>query len=387
MSEPKGFLSLRFLALNACYFSLCCTLAAFFSLQSYIESLGIERGWNGLLMGAIGLGALAARPFLAHRLNTLKSCLVCLGLSSCALLAALASYLICADFLSLLAARLFNGFGFAGVFCAVVALSPHSFESARSGRAFSIISMACLLPFLTLPPFLGWLQTALGSFGLMLLSSGLPLAVSAPLAIYAFARHEENLRAPLSTEKAPGLFQSLKAFRRGWLPLAMGATFSFYFSYAWVFYNADSLCKAGGMANPGFLLSLATLCAIGFRLLAHSLLDGPWRNYLLISALFLNSAATLLLALSPLPVWLYYGVFAAFGLAWGAAVPLLLSAVMDRSEREAQGFNLNMASQMQDLGYFLGPLLGGGLKLGFLVSFGGALVAAKAFKGALKGKG
>lgn len=367
-------LTWRFASLNACYFSLCASLAPFFFLQAYIDSLGIGGAWNGLLMGAIGLGALGARPFIAPHLGSLRACLVCLALSTVALELSLASYFFAGSFGSLLAVRLFNGLGFAGVFCAVVALSPYSFESDCGGVAFSAISIVCLLPFIILPPLLNWMEVELGSFWLLVLSCGAPLALSAPLAMAAFARHGESIGEAAS----PGLplRQCVVGLGRPWMLAAMFATFSFYYSYAWVFYNSYSLCKEGGVSNPGALLGVATFFAIGFRLLAGRRLDGRWRTELLVGALLLNALATFLLGAKGVSVWGYTAAFVAFGISWGAAVPLLLSAVMERSAKEEQGFNLNMSSQMQDLGYFMGPLLGGGgLRSEFFVSLAGGLAS------------
>jgi MFS family permease len=374
IARESSFLNLRFLSLNACYFSLCCSLASFFGLELHLDSLMLDDRWDGLLMGALGLGSLLARPLFAHRLSSLRNCLRCLAIASAALFLSLAGYMLANSVPSMLAVRLLNGFGFAGVFCAVVALSPYAFHAKCGGRAFSFISISCLLPFLILPPFLDKLQALTGSFGRMSMLLGVPLLVSAPLALAAF-RNCGMADVGLNSTQ-PSLKLRLSCLARPWMLLALFATLSFYYAYAWVFYNSDQLCRGGGVANPGTLMSVATLCAIGFRLLAGRLLDGPWRRMLLVFSLLLNASATFALGLHGLSGTMYFAIFAAFGLSWGAAVPLLSSFVMERSKREEQGFNLNMAAQMQDLGYFLGPLLGGLLQSNGLLPLFGCLAIA-----------
>jgi predicted MFS family arabinose efflux permease len=286
------------------------------------------------------------------------------------LLLALACYPFVDGFYSLLAIRLFNGVGFAGLFCSLVALSPYAFDAERSGHAFSIISMVCLLPFIIVPPLLSPAEKLFG-FGLTVFLAGLPMAFFAPLATIAFRKHGDALGSEASVPLP--LRRCLIGLKRPWLLALLFATATFYYTYAWVFYNAFGLSTKAGIANPGDLLSLASLCTILFRVIVGRRLDGAWRPALLAGALILNALAAFLLAACSLPKWGYYVDFALFGLAWGAAVPLLLSAVMERSPKDEQGFNLNASSQMQDAGYFLGPMLGGFFASEYLLALLGAL--------------
>jgi len=385
MSLPASgtLLTWRFAALNAAYFSLCCSLAAFFGLQLHLESLGFERWQIDVLLGSLGLGGLLARPFIAPHLHSMRSCLVCLAVSGTAMAAALAAYLPSSAFYALLAARLVNGFAFGGVFCALVALSPHAFPASRGGAAFSALSISCLGPFIMLPPLLPSLSSAFGGYAWALASSSLPLLVCAPLVWIAFSKRPSNGSSEGESSSAeaaspPCLKELLSGLLSPFMLALLFATFSFYYSYAWVFYHSDAICKAAGVSNPGLLMSVAICCSIVFRLALSKLFDGSRRASLLIASLALNALAVLAIWGLRLPPWSFLAVFLGLGLAWGVAVPLLSSAMMEGSEGRAQGFNLNMSSQMQDMGYFLGPMLGGALGSGALVALAGGFALAVA---------
>ena len=371
----ERLLTWRFVALNAAYFSLCCSLAAFFGLKGHLDGLGLERWQVDILLGGLGLGGLLARPFIAPHLPSRRACLVCLGASCGVITLALLSYVLAGGFASFLLVRLVNGFGFGGVFCALVALSPHTFPASRGGVAFSILSISCLGPFIILPPVLERLSSALGGYLHMVAASSAPLLLSAPLLWLSFARASKSggweVDKEAKEKPRPSLREHVSGLLSPCMLVLLFSTFSFYYSYAWVFYHSDSICLAAGVRNPGFLMSVAICCTIGFRLALAPLFDGRLRLALLAGALLVNGGATCALWTLRLPSGAFLGLFIVFGLAWGVAVPLLSSVVMERSREMSQGFNLNMSSQMQDLGYFLGPMLGGAFGSGSLVALAG----------------
>ncbi len=380
---PSGsLLSWRFLSLNAAYFSLCCSLAAFFGLKGLLDGLGLERWLVVVLLGGVGLGALIARPFIAPHLPSRRACLLCLALSCGALTAALFSYVFAQGFLSLMLVRLLNGFGFGGVFCSLVALSPHAFPSSRGGVAFSILSISCLGPFIVIPPLLEGL--AKGGYLHVVGASSIPLVLCVPWVWLSFSKDAEGEGASLrAASPAPTFKEHVMGLLSPWMLLVLFATFSFYYSYSWVFYHADGICLGAGVRNPGFLMSVAICCTIGFRLALARFFDGRFRTSLLVAALLVNAGAACCMGLLALPAAAFMPLFVAFGLAWGVAVPLLSSVVMERSSGErAQGFNLNMSSQMQDLGYFLGPMLGGAFGSGGLLALAGFAALLPFLRGA-----
>jgi MFS family permease len=56
---------------------------------------------------------------------------------------------------------------------------------------------------------------------------------------------------------------------------------------------------------------------------------------------------------------LFYSLGVLLGLGWGVAMPLFDALMFDISPTRFQGLNINLAIEMVDGGFFLGPLMGG----------------------------
>lgn len=357
MEQSSGarLLTWRFALLNAAYFCLCGTLAAFFGLDEHFSGLGMDRSSSGLLMGSVGLGALVARPFIAPFLMSRRACVVCLAASGLLLAGVLFAYIPARSFGELMATRLLNGAGYAGVYCAIVALSPYAFPASRSGAAFSILMISSLAPFIMLPPVLDEVSRLFGGYKYALAASGIPVLLILPALAFEFMRAKPDAGVE---EPCASLKDSLRSLRRGDVAAVLFASFAFYFSYSCMFYFTKRVCTDHGIANPGSLLSVAIACSVVFRVIFAKALDKGSKGALLLGSLLLHSAGVAAMPLCDTFLE-YLAVFVVFGVAWGAAVPLLFALVMELSPPSAQGFNLNMSSQMLDFGYFFGPMLGG----------------------------
>ena len=80
---------------------------------------------------------------------------------------------------------------------------------------------------------------------------------------------------------------------------------------------------------------------------------------------------------------MFFGVMGAFiGLGWGIALPVFNGLVFDISAPKYRALNTNLGFQMYQLGYFVGPIIGGymaqtwGFSIMFLFCAGMSVIGA-----------
>ena len=131
-----------------------------------------------------------------------------------------------------------------------------------------------------------------------------------------------------------------------------------YSSFTPIFFFLEGYAKTIGIPNPGLFLTLSTLSEIGVRLFAGSLFDRMNKVFLSAGSLAAIGLGYLALAHVSGPI-LFYGLGIFLGLGWGVVMPVLNALMFDISPSRLRGLNTNLAVQMFQGGFFLGPLLGG----------------------------
>jgi MFS family permease len=325
-------------------------LAAFYGLEPWLRARGLGPAQAGIAIGAFTLVALLLIPPLSARVTpaTAGRCIVA---GFAATLVALPLYLLAEGFAQLLALRLWHGFGFVltlvGIVTAFVAMVP----PARAGEAYSLFSVADLLPFALLPPIL---EVTLDGFG------GDP---GRQYAAMALLQAPAMLLALLIARRVPAAVQAPPteaAMPRGgavWLLLAVN-TLAFL-AHALLF----SLLKPralelDGAAQVGLFFGVQTATIMALRLLAGGAFDRMDQRRTASGGLGLVVLALGLLAL-PLGAGVLLPAALLFGLGFGAALPLLNALMHTHSPPERRGANLNLMMLTLQLGYLAGPLLGG----------------------------
>ncbi|OLN30130.1 hypothetical protein DVDV_0732 [Desulfovibrio sp. DV] len=139
-----------------------CNIAIFYGFASYLERLGIDPAWRGLLLGAEPLAAFCLRPFLSvlvtprNALAVARSALLAMG-------AALCCYQFARGVGPILGVRLFHGLAFVCLVSAVIVLLSRVIPPKIAGRAFGYFSLSALVPYAVMPPLTEWLLPRLGS--------------------------------------------------------------------------------------------------------------------------------------------------------------------------------------------------------------------------------
>jgi len=336
-----------------------CNIAIFYGFSSYLERLGIDPAWRGVLLGAEPLAAFCLRPFL----SVLATPRNALALARCSL-AGMGLALFCYQFARaipwILAVRLFHGVSFVCLVSAVMTMLSAVIPRNLSGRAFGYFSLSALAPYAVMPPLVEWLLPRLGR-------EDIAYAVCSILILPALA-----LLAPLGPRlggqamaAVPGMGRpDLGAMRRNLsLPpvgLILAANLCVFLSTTLVFFYMKPFALGVGLTDPGLFFTVSTAASIAVRVLAGRLYDRLPKVWLLAAALagltgcmagFSGTAGTtrfLILA-------------GCYGLCLGVAMPLLNAVMFDRSPGPMRGVNMNLMLFMMDAGYVAGPMLGGAL--------------------------
>lgn len=346
-------LTREFLLLNGVVFLGFSNLALLFQLYDYLHTLPIAPQAFGFLISVFSLTALALRPVISPFLHP-GNARLWMALGAAGSMVALFAYSVARTFLPLLLVRVLHGAGFVVLASAMMAMVVCFIPARRSGQAFGLISVSTLLPYAVLPPLLGPVTQALGTFDRVLGAAGVLMILVFPCIF--------GVRPPARAEAAagaPGLSRAglRENFQEARIPLLLGITLIFFTGYTMIFFFLRGFGTRIGIANPGLFFTVSTVAMIALRLLVGALFDRMSKVRLLGAMLLLVACGygVLPLVRGALP---FFGLACVLGVGWGAAMPLMNALIFDASQPRFQGLNLNMAIWMIDGGFMLGPLAG-----------------------------
>jgi len=358
--------SRSFLLLCTQFLAISTVAAIFFPLQLYLASLGIPESAAGFIIGADALAALFIQPFITPFVAARTARRWLLGGSVALTLALLAEGTVTGA-TAFTVARLLQGAGFICIMTAFMPLMVLCIPVEKSGQAFGWISMIRLVPYASIPPLFGLLDIAPADLGTVIRWSALLGLLPALLLCFIPSFPEEKQKEPVTFS---GIWNSMK---NGNLLLLLAATLLVYSAYAVTFYFLKGMVEDAGFTGSGLFFTVSTLVMLAVRLLGGSFFDRFEKARMGGAALAISAAATFAL---PFCGGLLSFLSLAFvcGIGWGISMPLLNAIVFSVSEPAARGLNQNLAFLMMQGGFFLGPLLGGGVLdlAGYQVVFTGA---------------
>jgi len=380
MSHPSGgprLFSFEFVTLCLLVFFIYCNTTVFYSLDVYLGMLGIAQEWRGFLIGASSLSTIAFFLMLSP-LMTVRRAPPCACAGAVVLMICGYCYLRAASPMEILALRLGNGLGFSLMLTSATTLFVRIIPPGLSGRAFGLYSLAGLLPFCVVPaafdPFTRDLEQMAHGYMLMSLSLlpalVLMLTVGRRIAGKVAAREAAANRDALDTTGSPGAVQSddrrdsVVTFR-GMLhnaalpPVAMMLcmTTLYLVMFSTVFFLTKAFFQARSIANVGTFFSIQMGCIMIIRLLAMNLFDKVRKTRLIMLAFALAGAGCVLTATAGGPVQAYVAALV-LGAGMGVGSPVLNSLMFSISHKRFQAVNTNLLSMFQQVGNFLGPILG-----------------------------
>ncbi|HTY24990.1 MAG TPA: MFS transporter [Desulfomonilaceae bacterium] len=354
MPRSEHLMTREFLALNAIIFLAFCNISVFFQFHEYLGTLPISSDYFGTLIGLFSLSVLVIRPIISPFLHP-GNAKRWIAISSAAVIVSLFLYNLALDFWSMAVVRSIHGAAYVLLATAVLSKLVDAIPANKSGQAFGLISVITLLPYAVIPPLLEPLGRWVGSFDQILNLSALMMVLAFPLLSLVHAKPAEHLAHSTDRIGLQDLKGNLKD--RGIL-LLLFLSLLVWTSFTPVFYFLKGYGEKIGITNPGWFFTISTLMEILVRLVAGHMFDRLDKSRLLLASMMWLAGGNFVLAAFPGPET-FYAMSVFLGLGWGVAMPVLSGLVFDMSEARFRALNSNLAMEMFQAGFFVGPVAGG----------------------------
>lgn len=336
-----------------------CNIAIFYGFASYLERLGVDAGWRGVLLGAEPLAAFCLRPFLSV-LVTPRNALSLARLSLVGMGLALLSYQFAREIPWILAVRLLHGVSFVCLVSAVTTLLTRIIPRSLAGRAFGYFSLSALVPYAVMPPLMEWLSPLLGG-------EDAGYAVCASLVVPALAllvplgpRLGRRAMADAPDSERPGLAAVRRNLAEPAVRLVLGSSLCLFLSTTLVFFYMKPFALGLGLTDPGLFFTVSTVASILVRITAGRFYDRLPKAWSLLTGLAGLTGCMAGFAVVATP-GAYLLLAGAYGACLGVAMPLGNAVMFERSQPAMRGVNMNLMLFMMDAGYVAGPMLGGAM--------------------------
>jgi predicted MFS family arabinose efflux permease len=328
-------------------------MAAFFQFNQYLQTLGIDQKWSGLIIGAFSLTALIVRPIISpflHESNSRPWIII----SAIGIIICLFMYNFGITPAAMLIIRICHGLAYVvmatAVLSGIVAIIPIN----KSAQAFSIMSALTLLPFAIAPPLVGPLSRITGGFASVLDLFGLAMFLVFPIAVFGIKGRDQG---QIKERRKTDWSRFLKNISDKRVVLLLLATLALWSAFTIVFFFLKDFASKVGVLNAGLFFTLSTVSEIGVRFAAGSYLDRfDKTKSLALSLIWLILGCVIMSNTGDSAV--FYAMGVVFGLGWGIGIPLLSGLMFDISPPDLRGLNTNLSMEMFQGGYFVGPLVG-----------------------------
>lgn len=342
--------------MSAAAFFTFCNMAVFFAFAGYLRALPMDPGWHGPIMGAFALVPLILRPVVSPFFTPANAARAMAWLAPL-VAACLLAYNLTQDPLGLLLVRVLHGAAYVLLMSANLSGFVGHVNPQRSGQAFGYVAVIVLMPYAVIPPLMDWAGEMLGGYLHQLNLMALLMLCIPPLMLLLKGGAGPAGAVPAQRPTWPEIKANLGDRR---LACLFGAALLLYTGFAVLFYYIQGFGQALGLAHPGWFLTASTLAEILVRVAAGGLFDRLPKHRLL--ALSLAWLALCFLGLNLVAGQAaFLGLGFVFGLGLGVAMPMINALAFGLSAPRLRSFNTNMAMQMFQGGYFLGPLLAGPL--------------------------
>ncbi|HOU77776.1 MAG TPA: MFS transporter [Syntrophales bacterium] len=343
------------------FYAQCLVIAAafanvsvFYSFYHYLGNLDIPVAWRGFLVGLEPMAAFVLRLFVLPWIS-LRNAYTVTAVSLVLLIGVSWSYLAATTVPALVVLRVIHGAAFVLLTSSVVALAVAFIPPQESGRAFSTLSIATMVPYALIPPLservLPWVRNE------AVIYAGVSVFAVAALLLIAALR-------PRITAAVAGMDAALlrrprrdelrENFRHPPVILFMGVIFLVYVVHATIFYFLKDLTLETRAGDVGWFFSVAMAAMIAVRVAGTALFDRIDKVAAL--RLFLAGLAACVVFLPHAPPGAgYYLAAIVYGVAVGVILPLLNALLFLSSPPPLRGFNSNMGLFIMDGAYFLTP--------------------------------
>ncbi|MBI4803666.1 MAG: MFS transporter [Desulfovibrio sp.] len=343
------------MALCLLIFFTYCNTTVFYSLDVYLGLIGIGQQWRGFLIGSSSLATIVSFLLFSPKM-TVRTAIPCACAGSILFLACGVLYLFARTPHELLALRLANGVGFYLLSASVMTLLVRIIPAERSAQAFGLYSVAILLPYSVVPAAFDSLF-----HGQELLARGymtMSLFLVPALVLILFMGLRAKRTDPWDTKATSIRYHDMvRSVSTAPIALLLGIMTLYITTFSAVFFMAKGFFQARGFENVGMFFTLQMVCMILVRLLGNHHFDRIRKMLLIRLCFVLTGASCLLTAVAANPSMVYASAVI-MGLGMGVGAPAMSSLLFSISKPRFKGINSNLATMFQQLGGFLGPMLG-----------------------------
>ncbi len=353
MMKTESLWTREFIAINAIAFLTYCNIAIFFQFHDYLATLNIPPNQIGFLIAIFSISALIIRPIISPMVTDENS-KKWMFAGCCLLVGSLALYNFSTGFWSMAITRALHGATYVMVGTAAISKLVSIIPKDRSSQAFGLFSVITLLPFAVVPPLMDPLSDFLGGFDGAINVSAAMMLINLPL-IGLFKSHDSE--TTLNTSRYT-IRDGLLNLRNPQVWSLLVINLIVWTSFTTIFFFLKGFGDKIGIPNPGLFFTVSTFTEMAVRVLAGHLFDRADKKLLLIASIMILVGGYVSIGMVSGPTGFFILAFA-LGLGWGIILPVINGFLFDVSEPEFRGLNANLATQMFQAGFSLGPLAGG----------------------------
>lgn len=352
----------NFIALSLLSFLVLCNVAIFFNFHHYLVGIGIESKTSGFLVGLSSLTAVIFYATMSARV-TLANANKSIVMGILMLVACGFSYQFAHTFWSIFLIRVVNGSGAFFVMAGCMVMLVSIIPPKKSGFAFSIYSVALLMPYSLIPAFTELVKPWVSDPPKLYMVTASMLLPSLLLLPFMSIKKGVPKKPRLTT------FSATSSVKKNLLQkpvLAVLLVNGVYFTlFAGLFFLFRGFADSRGIADPGFFFTVQMAVMVFIRIVAGKIFDTFPKTLLVSISLIFTALSFVLLLIMPNPSWIF-AIAVIFGLGMGFTVPPLNALMFLVAKPEFRGFNSNMMMLTVHLGTFLGPFIGS-----MAIDFGG----------------
>ncbi len=355
MNQDKKLVTIDFIFICAVIFITYCNITVFYSLYLYLEELQIAKSWRGFIIGCSALSTIALFLLASHHL-TAKTAVKSALFGACIMIFCGIGYVISSSMAGLIALRLLNGVAVYLLSASCMTLMVSSIPTEKNAQAFSLYSVALLLPYSTVPASCDFLNPHLPSVAYSYFGMAM-LLVPSILMILVIGRRQRSRLADTSESTPVSLKDMYKNALTPKIGLVLLLNALYIVTFSSLFFMAEGLFHSRGYDHVGSYFTIQMFCMILIRLFGNQLFD-KMKKIRLIALSFLLSAVSFVLAANSHSLTGLYASSFVMGIAMGLSSPALYSLMFTLSSERFRVVNSNLMILSLQIGNFLGPVYG-----------------------------
>lgn len=346
------------------FFILCgitfvtlCNTAVFFNFYPYLLSLGFSPQETGMLIGLYPLTSMFMYGAVSRCITPKNACVtmvigmfitVCCGIA----------YQFSTAMLSLGLIRVASGLGLFLTMASCMTLFIGVIPPLQAGLAFSLYSVAMLLPYSIMPAITELTQSWFTNPATMYMLSAMLLVPTAFLVVLHKARMCSNICADqVSADEPPVNSGYRHNLLRGQIAGILFVNASYFFLFSSLFYFLKGYGLEQGVDNPGYFFTIQMGIMVTMRLFGSRIFDMYSKEHLILAALVITGIGYGFLAVG-VSGPLFFATAVLFGMGMGLCIPPLNALMYLHSEPHFRGYNANMMMLAMHFGSFAGPFGG-----------------------------